>query len=53
MWVWYEDPLVACGSLVDTLDVASGVPLIAHRRFIVERILAAEHFKPTILPLTA
>lgn len=47
------DPLVAYGRLNDVLDLSAGYPLIASRKFIVERILSPVHFKPTMLPLLA
>lgn len=45
--------MVAYGRLCDVLDISAGRPLIASRTFVVERILAPEHFQPTMLPLLA
>ena len=51
--VAFLDPMVAYGRLCDALDLSTGYPLIASRTFIVERILAPEHFQSTMLPLLA
>jgi hypothetical protein len=45
--------MVAYGHLFDVLDLSTGYPLIASRTFVVERIIAPEHFQPTMLPLLA
>jgi len=44
------NPLVSCGSSLDTIIVIDGRPLISRRQFLVERIIAPEHVVPQRLP---
>jgi hypothetical protein len=50
-----EDPLVATGYLLDTikLDPLEGHSVVSSRKFVVDRLISPEHFKPVVLPLVA